>query len=94
MTERKIKGEFLTRRTVNIESILQKVWMCSIDMLWLWLAKNLGNKLEACVGNVGRGLTRRDGAEDIAEHISAAAVNDTDVLGEEGVRSQKQVPCT
>jgi len=38
-------------------------------------------------------LTRRDGAEDIAEHISATAVNDTNVLGEgeEGVRSQKQV---
>lgn len=34
-------------------------------------------------------LTRRDGAEDIAEHISATAVNDTNVLGEEGVRSQK-----
>ena len=27
-------------------------------------------------------LTRRDGAKDIAEHISATAVNDTNVLGE------------
>lgn len=27
--------------------------------------------MEACVRNVGGGLTRRDGAEDIAEHTSA-----------------------
>jgi len=56
---------------VNIELNLQKMWMRWTDMLWLWLARNSRNKLEACVLNVGGGLTRRDGAEDIAEHISA-----------------------
>jgi hypothetical protein len=54
------------------------------------VAVNSRNKLEACLH--WNRLTRRDGAEDIAEHISAVAVNDTNVLGEEeGVRSKCKI---
>ena len=50
---------------------------------------------------MGGGLTRRDGAEDIAEHTSAVAAVAVEVttqvfyvLGEEGVRSKIRVPQT
>jgi hypothetical protein len=45
------------------------------------VGENLRNELATCGLNVGGGLTRRNGAEDIAEHISAAAAKTQVVVG-------------